>query len=121
VLKNIQSILTTLALLLAAPVLTHAQGSQRIPVSSDPGAHYTLLELKRSDARFVHVTTRRDGPSGTSYAKREVDCGTMRARYLGDGDTLEEMRHSQPAPMLAILVTGSISHAISAFACSQVK
>ena len=57
--------------------------AQTIAVSSDPRAHYELVGKVRRDDGLVEITTRRQGPSGTSFARREVDCRRRMARQSG--------------------------------------
>ena len=63
---------------------------KKLYVPSDPNANYYLLEaipLKEN----LSVVTKRIGPSGESYSKREIDCKTTKFRYLGDGNTISQM------------------------------
>ena len=105
-------------LLFLAPAL--AADPARIHVPTDPKAEYTVVGLKNVGGGTAEITTRRDGPSGTSYAKRLVDCGRMRFKYLGEGDTLEELNRSKPSPNMGPLVTGSISYHLSTYACRAI-
>ena len=82
---------------------------QPLIVPTDPKARYFILE-KGGTQRRPTLVTKRIGPSGTSFSKKEFDCSTGTFRYLGDGDTLEEMRRSAPEPSMAPLVEGSISY-----------
>jgi hypothetical protein len=107
-----------LLFLLSAPAL--AAKPARIDVPSDPKAKYTAVDVTRVGDGKAEITTKRDGPSGTSYAKRLVDCRSMRFRYLGEGDTMEELNRSKPSPNMGPLVTGSISYHVSVYACRAV-
>lgn len=98
---------------------------QYIPVPSDPHANYYALTLTRglNDGEVI-LTTHRDGPSGTSYTKRLNDCIAHTYRYLGDGDTIEEMNSPSPAFQRAnanpaAIASGSISDFLWNYACSQ--
>jgi hypothetical protein len=92
-----------------------------IPVQGDPaGAAYQLLGwVEQADGHRVAVT-RRDGTSGTSYARREIDCENMQHRYLGEGDTRAEAEedYSRPNPMSDV-VSGSISAEITKYVCGK--
>jgi hypothetical protein len=101
-----------------APAL--AANPARIDVPTDLKAKYTVVDVKRVGGGKAEITTRRDGPSGTSYAKRLVDCGSMRFKYLGEGDTMEELSRSKPSPNMGPLVTGSISYHVSMYACRTI-
>jgi hypothetical protein len=92
--------------------------AQAIAVPSDPRARYELVRKVRRDDGLVEITTRRQGPSGTSFARREVDCRRRLFRYLSEGDTLEEARRPAPSPgRMSPLFDGSISDHIARFAC----
>ena len=116
--------------LLFAP---HANAEQVISIPTDPSAKYTLVEVVRRPDNLVEVTSRRDGKSGTSYAKRLVDCENARFVYLGDGDTVEEMRENEnmwkeraasegkPFPDMAGLTPGSISTYVSEYGCRNAR
>jgi hypothetical protein len=102
--------------LLLAQVGTAA--AQSISVPSDARARYEAVSvIKRRDG-LVEIITRRDGPSGISFARREVDCRRQLFRYIGEGDTLEEAKRPAPNPgRMAVLVEGSISYYVVRFAC----
>lgn len=91
-----------------------------IEVPSDSKADYTLLGLEDLGGGVVQTTTKRVGPSGTSYAKRLFDCGSMRFKYLAEGDSIEELDRGTPSPNMGPLFTGSISYHVSRYACRAV-
>jgi len=93
--------------------------AEQIAVPSDPSASYTLLEFETKPNMIAHITTQRDGRSGRSFSKREVDCGAYKFRYLGDGSTIARMNASSPDPQLSPLIRGSISEVISSYACRK--
>lgn len=73
-----------------APADVETEG-ELIPVRGDPArGTYQLLDWSEGGGGIRVAVTRRDGTSGTSYARREMDCGDMRHRYLGEGDTRTE-------------------------------
>lgn len=91
-----------------------------IPVESDPRAKYQLVSWSGMPNGHREALTRRDGTSGTSYARREIDCAGRRFRYLGEGDTREEAEAAAPDPgRMAELVPGSISSEVSDFVCAK--
>lgn len=90
-----------------------------LKVPSDPSAKYTIIDLKRISSSIVEVTSQRDGSSGTSFARREVDCAANAFRYTGDADTLEEMSTQSLGGPMGDLVSDSISDVISKFACRK--
>lgn len=96
--------------------------AQVVPVPSDPRARYLVVEIKENRRGFLEVLSQRDGPSGRSYALREVDCRRRTFRYLGDSDSLSEALaapgRARPGNEMGGLVNGSISDVISKFACA---
>jgi hypothetical protein len=61
-----------------------------IAAPSDPNASYRILKISKMSNGNIEVISRRDGTSGTSYARREIDCNAYKYRYLGEGDALAE-------------------------------
>lgn len=113
----------TLMLALVAAGLATPAVAQPIPVPSDPRARYTALEIKPKPHGRVEILTRREGPSGISFALREIDCDKRTFRYLGEGDTQEaaargEQRNAANNQRLGPLTEGSISTEIATFACA---
>lgn len=103
-------------LMLALPANTVAQP---IAVPSDPRASYSAVERRSLGPDRVEIITRREGPSGVTFARREVDCRALTFRYLGEGDTLAQARRPGPPPTrMAQLVEGSISYHVVHFACA---
>jgi hypothetical protein len=112
--------LAGLAVLL--PIMGQPVAAQPISVPSDPRASYTALAIRPLANGRVEITTQRIGPSGTSFAVREIDCRTRSFRYLGEGDTraAAEARRS-PSPTMGALFQGSISDHVAAFACRGIR
>lgn len=87
---------------------------------ADPNATYSLLTVKPGKAGKIVALTRRSGPSGTSFANREIDCGKQLARYIGEGDSIEEATApSQNPGMMSPLIEGSSTWAAVQAACSK--
>jgi hypothetical protein len=102
-----------------APVEVDVEG-EPVPVGSDPRATYQLVRWSEMPNGHREALTRRDGSSGTSYARREIDCSGRRFRYLGEGDTREEAEVDDKNPgRMAELVSGSISTEVSDFVCAK--
>jgi hypothetical protein len=93
--------------------------AQAIPVPGDPGASYSLVSIKKVSAKRIEVVSKRVGRSGTSYARRLVDCGAMTFKYLGEGDTLQEALLDGPDIKMSALTDGSASHGVSVYACRK--
>ena len=87
-------------------------------VPSDPKAKYYVLDINGTKENPI-LTTKRVGPSGTSYSKRLFDCRTRAMKYLGDGDTLEEMNRSKPDPNMAPIIEGSIAWHLWLHVCGR--
>ena len=94
-------------LLLPFGFIAHAS-EYSLPIPSDAKAQYFVLE-KGGSSHMPTMVTKRVGLSGTSYSKRIFDCKAQTVKYLGTGDTLEEMARSKPDLNLGSLVTGSIA------------
>ena len=112
----------SIALIMATLVVCYPAIAQPISVLSDSRAKYTALDVKAKDKGLVEILTRREGPSGTSFARREIDCANARFRYLGQGDTREQAMQAMQANMvdtMGPLTDGSISTYVAAFACAQ--
>jgi hypothetical protein len=94
---------------------------EAINVPSDHKASYSLVELNGA-GRYVEITTKRDGPSGTSYTKRGVDCETHQYKYLAEGETLAELKQNEKErepDTFGPLEDGSISDYVAGFACAS--
>lgn len=103
-----------------SPTLPPTTEGEAVSVPSDPSATYRLLRWSRLPNGNLEAVTRRDGSSGTSFARREIDCGAMTFRYLGEGDTLEQALANGPNPgEMAELTTQSISTYVSEFVCRK--
>lgn len=90
---------------------------QPYKIPSDPSGTYFNLEIDGSGSMRT-IVTRREGKSGTSFSKREVNCANRTFRYLGTGDTLAEMKASKVDPDMGPLTPGSISSYVSDQACA---
>ncbi|KMK66035.1 hypothetical protein [Puniceibacterium sp. IMCC21224] len=101
----------------AARAPTEVADGDRIKIPSDPKAMYFVLGIDgRTDGR-IEITTRREGPSGTSFAIRLVQCEPLLFGYIADGDSQADLVR-EPAPEMTELVDGSISDVISKAACA---
>lgn len=111
---------TKVAALVAASLFVgEAAFAQTIVVPSDSRAIYAAVNVKKINKNEVEIITRRHGSSGTSYAKRLVNCSSMTFKYLSEGDTLEDLNKPGPISAMSPLVSGSISDVISRWACEN--
>jgi len=106
---------------LAAPQALQAQGKiTPVKVRSDPSASYHQLSVSKLANGNLQVLTRRVGRSGTSFARREVNCRAMTFRYLGEGDTLPQaLRDTPNRGQMTEAMSTSISGEVSRFACTR--
>lgn len=108
-----KKIITLLSVLIACQA--HASEYQ-VTIPSDSSATYTVLQ-KEAVGNFMTIVTKRDGKSGVSYSKRMYSCDNNTVKYLGTGDTLEQMDNSPPDESLSPIVPGSIADYIGKEAC----
>ncbi|MEQ4284485.1 hypothetical protein [Pseudomonas syringae] len=97
----------------AMPVLA---AETPLSVPSDTKAQYFVLE-RDTKGNERKITTKRVGLSGTGYSQRLVNCSAGTFKYLGDGETLAEMKASKPGGSMAPLTQGSISFYVAEAAC----
>lgn len=95
--------------------------AEPLSVPSDPRASYDVLSVERApNAGEVFITTQRTGPSGSSFAKRLVNCQEQTFRYVGDADTFEELKAQNLEGQMGPLVNGSISWFAAKYACGHI-
>lgn len=87
-----------------------------VSIPTDSKAKYTIID-KAMNGSMSTITTMRDGPSGVSYSKRLYDCTAWTVKYLGDGDTLDQMNASQPDDGMSPIVDNSIAYYLGQKAC----
>ena len=103
-------------MVVTAPIAIGAE--TRVAIPSDSKARYSILE-RGGTADMPTLVTKRVGPSGTSYSKRLFDCRGRTWKYLGDGETLEDMRTSRPDKKMSPLVDKSIADYLWNEACKR--
>lgn len=81
-------------------------------VPSDPKASYYLIE-KVPLGNNLSIVTKRAGPSGESFSKREIDCNQTKFRYLGDGRTIDEMNAPYDVGSMRLAEKGDVYTKIS--------
>ncbi|HGI9273969.1 hypothetical protein [Klebsiella pneumoniae] len=105
-----------LALVLMLTVSFGTASATTISIPTDSKAKYTIID-KSLNGSMATITTMREGPSGTSYSQRLYDCTSWTVKYLGDGDTLEQMKASKPDEGMSPIVDNSIAYYIGQRAC----
>jgi hypothetical protein len=78
------------------PIIATEIGDKSIVYASDPNARFEILSNKSLPNRNIEVVTKRIGPSGISFSRREISCSNYSYRYLGEGDTLDEALKNGP-------------------------
>ncbi|HQV02946.1 MULTISPECIES: hypothetical protein [unclassified Novosphingobium] len=108
---------------LDSPKLDPTSEGFAIATPSDPGASYRILKIKKRGNGNLDVLSRRDGPLGTSFARREIDCQAYTYRYLGEGDTRAdaEATSSNPGKMSKLTGTSASSDVANAACRKGVK
>jgi hypothetical protein len=103
-------------LLLALTSISAVAAETPLDVPSDPKARYFVLEKVGKGAERT-ILTKRVGPSGTSFSRRLYNCSQGTVKYLGTGDTLEQMKRSKPDANMSPIVNGSIAFHVGREAC----
>jgi hypothetical protein len=112
---------TNKADVVTTPVRRAEEGTP-FDVASDPRASYRLLKWSPLKNGNIEAVTLREGPSGISYARREIDCDDQTFRYLGEGDTRQDaMRDSPNIGEMSALVSGSISAVTVDVVCAEAR
>lgn len=93
-----------------------AMSATTVSIPTDSKAKYTIID-KTTNGTMATITTMREGPSGVSYSQRLYDCAAWTVKYLGDGDTLEQMKASKPDESMSSIVDNSIAYYIGQRAC----
>jgi hypothetical protein len=90
-----------------ASTVPTAQNDKSIVYASDPNARFEILSNKSLSNRNIEVVTKRIGPSGISFSRREISCADYTYRYLGDGDSLEDAMKNSPSVGEMSALTGT--------------
>lgn len=97
------------------PFLNAAE--HKISIPSDSKAEYSVLS-KGSLGDLKTIVTKRSGSSGVSYSERAYDCSNRTVKYLGSGETLEQMKASGADKNMSEIFTGSIADFVGQEACN---
>lgn len=97
-----------------------AETGTPVSVPSDAGAEYWIMSKDKLPTGNIQLLTRRSGPSGVSFARREIDCRAGTVRYLGEGDTLDDaQRDSANIGEMSVPIPESITGVITSTACAD--
>ena len=88
----------------------------KISIPTDSKAVYTVLGKGERDG-LKTIITKREGSSGVSYSERAYDCVNRTVKYLGDGETLEQMKLSRADQNMSDIVPQSIADYVGNEAC----
>lgn len=91
-----------------------------IRVPAEPQAVYTAELVTKMTDGLAHIVTKRVGPAGTTFTKRECRCGAATVRTLGAGETLDQMQSSPMDPKHSGLVTGASAFHACEYACAAI-
>ncbi len=91
---------------------------ERLSIPSDPKANYFVTGMDKRTDGMIEISTRREGPSGKSFAIRLVQCEPLLFGYIAEGDSEADLVRD-PAPKLTQLVNGSISDVVAKHACAR--
>ena len=105
-----------LALALLAVVSFGCFAAEEMRIPTDTKATYTVLD-KDINGSMATIVTKRVGPSGTIFTNRLYDCSSWTVKYLGEGESLEQMKSSKSDSRMANIVEGSIADYIGRKAC----
>ncbi|MHC6758252.1 hypothetical protein [Yersinia ruckeri] len=97
-----------------SPFLNAAEYKINIP--SDSKAEYVVLN-KGNLGDLKTIVTKRSGSSGISYSERAYDCNNRTVKYLGSGETLEQMKASSEDKNMSDIFSGSIADFVGQEAC----
>ncbi len=86
-------------------------------IPSDSHATYEQIDTGTL-GDLMTLTTKRVGPSGTTYSKRAFDCQAGTTKYIGTGDTIQQMEASSPEREMSPVTEGSIAYWLWVRACS---
>ncbi|WP_413578571.1 zinc ribbon domain-containing protein [Bdellovibrio sp. HCB290] len=86
---------------------TSSKQGKAVVIPTDSKATYEYLEIGGSKTKPT-LLIKRTGPSGVSYAKRLFNCVDETTKYLGEGDTLEEIKTSKPDKDMGPIIRDSI-------------
>lgn len=114
---GIGSIANLLGLLGALPTLAE---DTPIDIKTDIKGQYLLVE-KGGNAANPTLVVKRTGLGNDHFVKREFDCAAHTVRYLGEGETLEEMNTALPEKEVSPIGEGSIPDQLSKLVCPQTQ
>jgi hypothetical protein len=96
--------------------LSATAGDTPIKLKTDLEGQYFLVE-QGGTANNPILVVKRDDAGYEYYIKREFDCAARTVRYLGEGESLEEMDAAPPAAEASPIEEGTIPAQLVRLAC----
>jgi hypothetical protein len=90
-----------------------------IEINTDIKGKYYIVEKTGTSNNPVLVTKQVRPNATTHYIKRWFDCKNQTVRYLGEGDTLEELNKAAPEPDSTAIEEGSIPDQLAKHVCPK--
>ena len=87
-------------------------------IKTDVKGQYFLVE-KTSRAKLVTLLVKRFTVQRSVYVKREFDCAANTVRYLGSGESMDEMEKDKADAKVYPIKKGSILDQLAVYACSR--
>ena len=108
-----------LAMILSATAIA-AQAEVKIPSHPGDKGTYYIISNQVIQGRNL-VVSRREGPSGTSFAAREINCQNETYRYVAEGDSMDALKKNVTARVQDMTMTpityGSATYYVVKAAC----
>lgn len=95
-----------------------AAADQPIDIHTDLEGQYYLVEQGGSPDRPV-LLVKRIAPGIAHYVKREIDCVARTVRYLGEGESLDEIANAEPESDVHPIEKGSIADQLRRLVCAD--
>jgi hypothetical protein len=89
-----------------------------IDIKTDVQGQYFLVEQAGTAANPTLVVKRAQ-PGYNHYIKREFDCAAHTVRFLGEGESLDEMNAAQPDAEASPIKEGTIPDQLSRLVCPK--
>ena len=89
-----------------------------IDIKTDLEGQYFIVE-KGGTADKPILLVKRAGPGFNHYIKREFDCAAHTARYMGEGESLEEMNAAELGGDASPIEEGTIPDQLSRLVCPK--
>lgn len=111
-------ILSLVAVAAALGPLSAVADDTPLDIKTDVKGQYFLVEKGDNDGKPTLVV-KRVTPDLNHYVKREFDCAARTVRYLGEGESLEEMAAAQPDAEAYPIEEGTIPDQLARLVCTK--